>query len=75
MAGICIVKIGIFCLILGIGLYFYLDPKTCWSNIKTPMDFIALFVQRTKQHFCFHEWKVGKTCMYCTKCCHTKELR
>ena len=61
--------------ILVIGLYFYLDPETCWSNIKTPMDFIELFIQRTKQHFCFHEWKFGKTCMYCTKCSHTKELR
>ena len=61
--------------ILVIGLYFYLDPETCWSNIKTPMDFIELFIQRTKQHFCFHDWKVGKTCMYCTKCSHTKESR
>ena len=71
MIEILLIVVGI----LVIGLYFYLDPETCWSNIKTPMDFIELFIQRTKQHFCFHEWKFGKTCMYCTKCFHTKELR
>ena len=55
------------------GLYIYLDPETCWSNIKTPADFIELLIQRTKQRFCRHDWKIGKTCMYCTKCYHTKK--
>lgn len=75
MVGICIVEIGIFCLILlGIGLYFYLDTETCWSNIKSPKDLLDLFILRTKQHFCKHEWKIGKISMYCTKCFHTKSL-
>lgn len=65
----CLAIIALIC----IGLYYYLDPETCWSNIRTPMDFIELFVLRTQQKFCRHEWKYGKLGRYCTKCHHTED--
>lgn len=55
--------------------YLYLDPETCWSNIKSFKDFIDLVKLRTKQHLCKHEWQEGILGKYCTRCYHTKSYR
>lgn len=62
-------------LLLTIALYFYLDTKTYWANIKNLKDFKELFVLRTRQHFCKHDYILGNTCLYCTKCFHTKDYK
>lgn len=62
-------------LLLIVALYFYLDTKTYWPNIKNLKDFNELFVLRTRQHFCKHNYILGKTCLYCTKCFHTKDYK